>query len=72
MVQTFVFVIITMVLAWLTNYVPVLSLVTLVSFGLVAFMLIMVFALSQGGQLSERTVREVVKSAFKFITRRGK
>lgn len=72
LVLTFLFLVVTAALAWASTYLPVLSVLALASVTVLVLMLIAVFDLSKGGKLSERSLMEVLKQAFKFIEHRGK
>jgi hypothetical protein len=71
-ILTGVFCAVTSALVWASTLIPILSVFTLASFAIVVLMLVAVLDLSKGDKLSERSVMEVIRRAFKFISRRNK
>jgi hypothetical protein len=71
---TVVFLLVSGGLAWASEYfhLPLLSVLALVSVTILVLMLIAVFDLSKGGKLSEKSLMEVLRKAFTFISRRRK
>lgn len=71
---TVVFLLVSGGLAWASEYfhLPLLSVLALASITILVLMLIAVFDLSKGGKLSEKSLMEVLRKAFTFISRRRK
>lgn len=71
---TVIFLLISGGLAWASEYfnLPLLSILALASVTILVLMLIAVFDLSKGGKLSEKSLMEVLRKAFTFISRRRK
>jgi two-component system alkaline phosphatase synthesis response regulator PhoP len=71
---TVVFLLVSGGLAWASEYfrLPLLSVLALASVTILVLMLIAVFDLSKGGKLSEKSLMEVLRKAFAFISKRRK
>ncbi|MCX6929390.1 MAG: hypothetical protein NT154_40175 [Verrucomicrobia bacterium] len=67
-----VFCVVTSGLIWVTTWVPLALVLTLVTWGIFVTILVAVLDLSKTGKLSERSLMEVLRSAFKFMSRRKK
>jgi CheY-like chemotaxis protein len=69
---TFLFLIVSGALFWASQYIQLLALLGITSFAVVVLMLVAVFDLSKGGKLSEKSLMEVLRKAFQFISRNNK
>lgn len=59
-------------LAWASFYLPFVSVLAVAAFSGVVLMIIAAFDLSKGGKLSEKTLREVLRRSFSFLSRTKK
>ena len=59
-------------LIWASTRIPLLSVFSLVFCASFVIILLAVFDLSKAGKLSERSLMQVLRNAFKFMSRRNK